>query len=747
MLSHCARGMWENRAERPRGRVWLIGAFVLAASAVPVGADPPPPEAPATQPAAVKAGEPAPANTGAPPAPRTWLQEVVVTASRQEMQAFRAPYSTEVVDLGDFARQMAYRTTTMALSDVPGVMVQKTGQGQGSPFLRGFTGFRTLLLVDGVRINNSVFRDGPNQYGNTIDSYSIRRLEVVRGPSSVLYGSDAIGGTVNAITQSPSVYGEGLQSERRILYRFATADRSHVARGEAELTYDHVFGALVGGTYKRFDDVDGGRFVGPQDYTGYNECAGDAKVEYWLSPLQKLTVAHYNLYQDDAWRVHKTEHGLSWHDTTVGNEKERILDQGHSLTYARYQAERLGDVIDAVEVLASFQQMTERRRRVRSDNRRDEQGVDVDTYGLGLQLQSPLPLGRLTYGAEIYHDEVDSFQREWNADGSFRRTRIQGPVGDDATYDLFGAYVQYLVPLGKSVEATFGGRYTYARAAADRVEDPATGRVISITEDSEALVGSARLSWFLDDERHWNVFGGASHGFRAPNLSDLTRLDTARSNEIETPSPGLDPERFVSYEAGVKADYDAVSAQASGFYTDIRDMIVRTPTGNLVGGDNEVTKKNAGDGGVCGVEMQGRWRFLPQWTAFGSIAYVYGEIDTYPTSAPVLREEPLSRLMPLTGQVGLRWDSPDKKVYVEGVAMAAARQDKLSTRDRGDTQRIPPNGTPGYLVFDLRGGWKVTDDLEVWAGLENLTNRDYRIHGSGVNEPGINFKVGAKLRF
>jgi hemoglobin/transferrin/lactoferrin receptor protein len=126
---------------------------------------------------------------------------------------------------------------------------------------------------------------------------------------------------------------------------------------------------------------------------------------------------------------------------------------------------------------------------------------------------------------------------------------------------------------------------------------------------------------------------------------------------------------------------------------------------------------------------------------------MYGEVDTFPTSAPVTRREPLSRLMPPTGHVGLRWNQPNNKLWVETVFTVAGEADPLSTRDQADTQRIPPGGTPGYFTVDLRGGYKVTEGLEIWAGLENLTNEDYRIHGSGVNEPGINFKMGMKWRF
>ena len=135
-------------------------------------------------------------------APVAVLPEVVVTAMRTETALADVPYMGYVV--GSAAQQeTAPRTTPDALAGLPSVMVQKTSYGQGSPYLRGFTGFRTLMLVDGIRLNNSVFRDGPNQYWNTVDPWAVDRYEVVMGPASVLYGSDAVGGAVNAIGTAP----------------------------------------------------------------------------------------------------------------------------------------------------------------------------------------------------------------------------------------------------------------------------------------------------------------------------------------------------------------------------------------------------------------------------------------------------------------------------------------------------------------------------------------------------------------
>jgi hemoglobin/transferrin/lactoferrin receptor protein len=725
-------------APRPAGTAATQPGGTSPAPAVAVSATTAPATAPAAEP-----NQPA----GSAQAPRTWLDDVLVTATRSEIRSFAAPYAVNTVNMQGFSNNRMYRTTTDALRDVPGVMIQKTSSAQGSPYIRGFTGYRTLMLVDGIRLNNSTFRDGPNQYWNLIDPYTIDRLEVVKGPSSVLYGSDAVGGTVNAVLRRPDGYGEGLQGYRQIYAQAASAQRSYVGRGEAVATYGPWLGIMAGGTWKDFGDIDGGQGVGIQKKTGYGVCSGDVKIEYHPDPTTTWTFAHYQLYEDNAWRTHATIYGTSWYGTAVGTDPRRVIDEGRSLSYVRYRKDRVSECFDSIELTTSFQTLSETQWRTRSNGRQDRDNVELQTYGQSIQFVSPSKIGKWTYGAEWYHDEVNSASRTFNADGSLRSIAIQGPVGDDASYDLLGVYVQDVIPLCERVDLTLGERYTFARAEAGKVRDPDTGNRISIADEWNSMVGSARLAWFVDPKEHWNVFGGVSQGFRAPNLSDLSRFDTAQSSEFEVAAPGLDPEKYISYETGVKAKYDNFAAQASYFYTDIRDMIVRTPTGGTINGQPEVTKQNVGNGYVQGVETGVSWRFGPQWTLFGALAWLDGQADSYPTSAPVIKREPLSRLMPTTTQVGLRWDHPNRRLWAETSCTFTDRADRLTAADRIDTQRIPPGGTPGYTVLDIRTGWKVCEGLDVWSAVENVTDQDYRIHGSGVNEPGTNFKLGAKWRF
>ena len=675
------------------------------------------------------------------------LPEVVVTALRAETALAEVPGTVHVVDR-EALQAAAPRTTPDAFRGLPSVMVQKTGYGQGSPYLRGFTGFRTLMLVDGIRLNNSTFRDGPNQYWNTVDPWAIARYETVMGPASVLYGSDAVGGAVNALTLAPPAWAGQATWERTLAARVATADESLQTRAGVRGRATERLGFAAGATWKKFNDVRGGADVGRQRHTGYEEADFDLRADYDFASGATLTLAHQQVAQDDAWRTHSTFYGIDWKGLKAGDDQKRSYDQDRALTYLRLaDADRAGAVA-AYRLTLSRQTQDERLHRVRADGRRDESGVDVTTWGAALELESPSALGRWVYGVDVARDEVDSFSRRYKADGSLNKVEAQGPVADDATYDLVGVFVQDTAALfGGALEATPGVRYTYAALDADRVLDPVSGAVGARSDDWDSVVGSLRLLAPLGAERRHAVYGGLSQGFRAPNLSDLTRLDAARSGEIETPVDDLDPERFVSAELGARYDDGRRSAEIAGYYTWIEDLIVRAPTGETVDELQEVTKKNAGEGYVAGVELTLGWQVAEDWHLRLSGSWMEGQADAYPTSDPLAVRDYVSRLMPLTGQAAVRWQPVGEAYWLEAVVDAAEKADRLSADDERDTQRIPPGGTPGYAVLTLRGGATVRDDLQLTVALENVADEDYRIHGSGVNEPGRNLVVQAEWTF
>ncbi|MCC7373801.1 MAG: TonB-dependent receptor [Verrucomicrobiales bacterium] len=688
-------------------------------------------------------------NPPAPIAEEPWaLAPMLITATRQPSDPFDVPYAGDIVGTAQFEERMP-RTTPEALREQPSIMLQKSGHGQGSPYIRGFTGFRTLMLIDGIRLNNSTFRDGPNQYWNTVDSLSLDRLEVVRGPGSVLYGSDAIGGTVNALTHSRGTFDPGFHWDGRAYYRFASAEDSHSGRAEWSANQDDTIGISAGVSFKSYGDLRGGTDIGLMPESGYSEWDADAKVEWRVAPNSRFVFAHQTVDLDDAWRTHATIYGKSWEGTALGTDLSRIFDQTRDLNYLQFHATDLDGFAQEFHASVSYQIQNEQEARWRSDRRHEYQVTDVGTLGLWLQAQSETPIGKWVYGAEYYRDSVDSSYRRYTANGALQTVRRQGPVADDSTYDLAGIYVQDTLPVAQDrLEFIVGGRFNVAHADAAKVEHPFTGAAMSFDETWSDAVGNGRLLWHVDQDDHWNLFAGASQGFRAPNLSDLSRFDIARSGEQEIPAFDLEPEQYLTFEAGAKARYQRFSAEAAFFHTLIDQMIVRVPTGQTTpAGAAIVSKQNSGDGYVQGVELDASVEVITDWTLWGNITWMQGRVETPAITGGPLREEPVSRIMPTTANLGLRWQEPSRRFWAEFVCTIADLQDELSSGDQLDLQRIPPGGTPGYEVFHLRAGWRPCDEFTLSLAIENLTDQDYRIHGSGLNEPGRNFVVAADFRF
>lgn len=676
----------------------------------------------------------------------TMLDSVVVTATRSEKREISLPYSMDLLSRDQIFGDSMPDSLPDLFLDTSGVMVQKTANGMGSPYIRGFTAFRNILLIDGIRLNNSVFRDGPNQYWNTVDPLMSQRVELVSSPSSALYGSDAVGGAVQVITRSPRME----QPYSGMLYsRFSSAEESKIYRVEASGKATDRTGIHLGATLKDLGNIRAGDGT-EQPHTGYTDRSMDLKILHRFSKTRTLSFAHNRSFLNDVWRTHKTIYGISFEGTDVGSELQRKLDQKRRLTYLQYRSSRLDSWVDSCFLSLSLHEQEEEQDRIRAKSgvtRRDLQGFDVSTVGLLAHFEKKAPLQLWSFGVEYYKDRVESFKREYEVDtGIDKGPFIQGPVGDDSEYDSLGIYLQNDLNLVPQLNCIVGARYTRNKLNSEKVEDPESGSQIGVDDNSSAVTGNFRLSYYSSDAMTW--FTGISQSFRAPNLSDLTRLDTARSNEIETPVPeGLDPERFLTYDLGVKFRSSQFHGEIALFRTEIHDLIIRTPTGKIIGSDTEVTKKNSGDGYIHGFEFQVSAKLDSAISLKLQSCYNDGEVDTYPTSDTVISRETLSRLQPWTNQINLLYRDPDSKWSLEAVGKFAQKQDELSTRDQSDTQRIPPGGTPGYAVFHLRAEYEFSDQTEITLAIENLLDENYRIHGSGVNEPGRNAIAGLKLVF
>jgi hemoglobin/transferrin/lactoferrin receptor protein len=292
------------------------------------------------------------------------------------------------------------------------------------------------------------------------------------------------------------------------------------------------------------------------------------------------------------------------------------------------------------------------------------------------------------------------------------------------------------------LKTTLGVRFTHAEARIGKNFDSTIGADISTSKQWQNWVASARAIYEFNER--WNTYAGISQGFRAPNLNDMSGNLTSRSGFTALGSLDLEPEKFISYEIGSRFQSERASFSVAAYYTAIDNVIIGVPA---AAGSTTLITSNGRDGEVYGIEAEASYHLNDQWTLSGHASWQEGYTESNAFVGGPQNRGYLSRIAPLMGSVALRWTHPNEKLWIEGRLTAAATADKLAANDKGDTQRIPIGGTPSYVTASILAGWQAREDLSLTLALENMTNEDYRIHGSGQNEPGFNAILGVRLDF
>lgn len=709
------------------------------------------------------------------------LEEITVTGTRGEKDVFETSRAISVVTEEEIAQRSPV-TLPDILREEAGVQVQKTTYGQGSPIIRGLTGYHTLILIDGVRLNNSTFRSGPNQYAATIDPGQIERVEIVRGPGSTLYGSSALGGVINTITRTPVIFPEELFIKPHISTRFSSADSAKIFRLGLSGGYDKL-GFIVGGSYKDVGDIQPGKgrdiqlpgkkflltgetdpenlpegawLVDKESPTGWQESDGDLILNYSISDTQDVKVAYQLVRQQDVPR----------YDKLATREYDLFLfdPQNRDLAYANYTARKIAPFFDLLQLSASYHRQEEgqKQQKAKSSSLKETSDV-VNTFGLSLQLTSLLgERQKLTYGGEFYSDAVDSKQTNTNLDTGEKETSAWGRFPDGSTFWDVNAYLQDEVRILDNLEITLAGRYTRFNTQADlSLKDPAFGE---FETSGDAVTGSLGLVYGITG--NLNFVFNAGQAFRAPSLNDTTAVEVTNEG-IDAPSPDLGSERSTGIDAGFKARFGNISGSVIYFYTMIDGLVTRVPVGEAYAGkelpklyrDLQDTyegmdifvKDNISEANIQGIELDARAliTYIEGVSAYGNLTFTRGyDVDG---------DQPIRREQPLNGLLGVRWDERKGRFWAEFYSRFADKQDRLSSGDRRDP-RIPgltrdPRAddlrayTPGWFTLNLRTGINLDNWPRLTLGVENIANKRYREHGSGVDGPGINLIANVDYRF
>ncbi len=659
------------------------------------------------------------------------ISPVVVTATRTEKDAFTVPKPVAVVD-NVRIRERAPNNAADLFRDLPGLEVTGVGVNQVRPSIRGQRGQRILLLQDGMRLNNSRRQQSFGEIPGIVDVSSLDRVEIVKGPASVLYGTDAIGGVVNLISMRPML--EGLHGS--LGYRYSTQDEQQRVQGSLTA----LFGAWsfrAKGSFRDAQDYTSpsgtfGNITLDSNTTVFDTGTRDNSVETYVGYRVSSSADVYAKFE----RYHADTAGFGYVDPVVyapGAPFIQILYPFQTFTKytAGYRASRLNlPMADKIDV-AGYYQDNERRL---SNNvvvafGPPGAGVAVESFNhtdlatFGFRVEATKLAGKrvmLTYGVDLFRDDSensDSSVTTMVGFGPPSSTVANVPLVPYSSYLNTGAFLQGDVQITDRLSAILGGRYQYIRAATENtpgLTDPLS------TETHHAVVGAANLLYRLTDQVA--LVGTVGRAFRAPNLVEqFFNGLTPEGAAYQVPNSNLESETSYNFDLGARYRNRILYLEAFGFLNDIRDGIRIAATGDSLNGLPTFSNINVDRLRYYGFELAADIALPVGVTVGGSYSYL--------RSKDVLNENnPIGDSYGNKFQVDLGYRDPGDRFWVE--------YDLRHNGDRKDSELSGPLGVspvgeilPAFTVHSVRGGVTVfrraTHAHRVGFAVTNLTNALY----------------------
>jgi len=637
------------------------------------------------------------------------IDEIQVTATRRLIDTDNVSAALTLVAKDKIQNS---KLTTDALMMEPGIFLQQTTPGQGAAIVRGLKGSEVLHLVDGFRLNNAIFRNAPTQYLALVAPGGVDRIEVVRGASASLYGSDAVGGVVQVLSRMPSFDSSGSRGSAYLGYD--TADLGKIVRASYEMGNEQVAG-LISGEYLDTGDrrIGGGQRVGPSAYESkgariaLSVTPDDASS--WLFDLQFAR-------QPSTPRVDELVPGFG---QTEPSSSEFLFSPNDRL-FAHVRHTRKNGWWSADWTFdAGWQQIVDDRiTRNFGSQIRSRENNSSDLFGLTASAAKDTDHGSWIVGAEFYHDRVASQRIEEDIVGG-QMTNVQPRFPDGSSVDhaaVFGSILHHP-----------GDRHTVSGGLRFSAID--TDLVGSSTKQDDV---SADLGWIFDATDQTALLANIGYGFRAPNVFDLGTLGERPGNRFNIPNPNLDSERITQFDIGVRHHVERWDLEFILFSLHYTDRIASVLTGAVTAdGRDVVQSQNVSSADIRGVESSVKLTLSPALTADLIVNYLRGEQTENDGT-----ENPADRIPPFNGRLSFRYQA-NNSLLIEPYVLFAGSQDRLSPRDVQDV-RINPAGTAGWVTANIAATWQAGERWQATASVENILDQKYRLHGSGIDATGRN---------
>lgn len=705
----------------------------------------------------------------------TVLEEVIVTTNKIPKNKRILPNQVESISNKQIEFQN-YQTTADMLANSGSVFVQKSQQGGGSPAIRGFEASRVLLLVDGFRMNNLIFRAGHLQNVITVDENMLENVDIFYGPTSTLFGSDALGGTVNMTTKRAKFFSAtseqfsggintrygSINEEKSIAFDFNYAKRN--------------FAALTIISYNDFGDLKMGKrknshaaFFGERPFYIDTFNGVDQIVENDNKYVQKFSgYTQYNALQKLAYKTNSDfEHGLNLQFSTTSNvpRYDRSTDETatglrnaewyygpQQRILAAYTLDKEKAVLNSdLKISIAYQNAKESRhnRRFQNYNLQNRQEI-VNMYSFSSDLNKKFNKGELFYGFESYYETLQSsaFLQNINS-GIIDGLDTRYPNGDNHMFrnDL---YISYNEKSNDKTAWTAGGRFGYTTLKSTIKDD-----IYFLLPFSEIQQGNLTYSGSLgivhNTSKNVAFKANASSGFRVPNIDDFGKIFESGGGFVIVPNENLSPEKTITGDLGlvIQTTNKRFKFEHTYFYTRLFDAIVTDAFEyqgqseiNYNGSISQVlANQNKGKAYITGISTNMRGYLFDVLQFNASFNYTYGRIIENS------EERPLDHISPYFGKLGLSYTKNIMHFDLYMLYNGKKYSKDYFLNGEDNKQYAPEGGMPAWETYNFKTSFTISKGGTLFAGVENILDTQYRTFASGINAPGRNIYGGLKYSF
>ncbi|PSK94752.1 TonB-dependent receptor plug domain-containing protein [Taibaiella chishuiensis] len=712
-------------------------------------------------------------------ASRQQVAEIIVTANKFEEKSSYVAQKVEVMDTPVIADALS-NTTAGLLEQSGKVFVQRSQLGGGSPVLRGFEASRILLVVDGVRMNNAIYRTGHLQNAITIDDDILERVEILYGPASTIYGSDALGGVVHFQTRQAQLSA----SEKPLVttnasVRYSSAYREYSGHADINLGWKK-WAILTSLSYSSFGDLRQGNNRNPfypelgKRTTYIDRVNGVDSIVANTDPnVQKFSgYKQLDLLQKILWQPSRTRsHQLNVQYSTSSDipRYDRLTDtrdsklrwaewyygpQQRFLASYQYKAKALNGFFDQFNAGASYQKINESRiqRAYRKDHK-EYRVEDVDVLALNADLRKSTGRHELGIGVDGQFNFLNSTAFLQNIVSQEKSYGLDTRYPDGSNRMSYtGLYVQQLFKLipGKLI-LNDGLRLNYV-SLRSRFSDTAILHLPFTEARQRNLTFSANAGViYLPDAKSKLSFNFAT-GFRAPNIDDMAKVfESAGGVQLVVPNPNLRPEQSYNFDLSLSRNLLGwIYIEGSGFYSLFRNAMVLDQY-RLNGADSVlyngkltavVANQNKARAFIYGFQGSIELRPKDGLSIYGHITYTYGRYQGADG-----HEVPMDHIPPIFGKVGLSYRY--RSVVTEAFILYNGWKHLADYNPYGEDnlQYATSPGMPSWYTLNISSTWTVTQHIKTQIGIENIFDQNYRVFASGINGPGRNLVVKLKAGF